>query len=39
MEWDEGERGTDGRCPPLFLTKAGKRGETMEGWRQKERIK
>lgn len=24
---------------PRFLTKAGERGETMEGWRQKERIK
>lgn len=39
LERDEGEGGTDGRCPPSFLTKAGGRGETMEGWRQKERIK
>lgn len=39
LERDEGEGGTDGRCPPSFLTKAGERGETMEGWRQKERIK
>lgn len=39
LERDEGEGATDGRCPPSFLTKAGERGETMEGWRQKERIK
>lgn len=24
---------------PRFVTKAGERGEMMEGWRQKERIK
>lgn len=32
LERDEGEGGTDGRCPPSFLTKAGEVGETAKGW-------
>ncbi|MEQ2206702.1 hypothetical protein XENOCAPTIV_001864, partial [Xenoophorus captivus] len=31
LERDEGEGGTDGRCPASFLTKAGERGETAKG--------